>query len=276
VLDEHDQIECLVASVHEQPAATAASDTQRSVAANTAGQSEQLQLAVAGFAHDINNLLTVMSHYQSFVAEGRLSPQQTSDLKSAREATQSGVALASRLLLLSKGQRATGALVDANDIVSGAAKMLRPVLGEAIQLSIELSAAPLPVRAGIGEVEQVIINLAFNSRDAMLSGPLAIRTASAIVTEGDPLTSELAPGKYAVISVKDAGPGIDAGTLSRIFEPYFTTKALCGGTGLGLFMVKDVVTRLGGAVRIETAPGLGCEFFIYIPLFIRFTGYRSH
>jgi len=261
VLDEHEQLEWLVASANQQPATLLEPQAKPEAAA----QSTQVQLVVAGFAHDINNLLTVVGHYQSFVAAGSLSAQQASDLQHAIEATQSGVALAGRLLVLCKGQRTTSALVDANEIVAAAVSMLRPVLGDAIQLSAELSPMPLPVRAGVGEVEQVIINLAFNSRDAMRTGPLLIRAFSATVLDHAGITGGLAPGKYAVISVKDAGPGMDEPTLARIFEPFFTTKALRGGTGLGLFMVKDVVTRLGGAVRIETAPGRGCEFFIYLP-----------
>ncbi|MEI9940955.1 MAG: HAMP domain-containing sensor histidine kinase [Pseudomonadota bacterium] len=250
VLDELNQVQCLIASANELPALV---------------QPEPLHAAVAGFAHDINNLLTVIGNYHSFIANGPLSPQQSSDLKIAMDATHSGGALAERLLLLSKGQQSTIALVDANHVVASTTEMLRPVLGDAIQLSLELAGAPLLVRAGAGELEQIIVNLAFNSRDAMLSGPLGIRVSSTIVLHGQVPSNDLAPGEYAVISIKDAGPGIDAATLSRIFEPFFTTKALYGGTGLGLFMVKEVATRLGGAVRIETAVGQGCEFFVYLP-----------
>lgn len=262
VLDESNQLEYLVASANEQlPFATLESDAN----ADAVGPSNPLALAVAGFAHDINNLLMVMGNYQSFVAAGSLSPQQSSDLKIAASATRSGVALAAHLLLLSKGQKASSAIVDANEIVASTARMLRPILGDAIQLSAVLSDVPLLVRAGTGELEQILINLAFNARDAMHHGPLGMRAFSATVVDGEPLASELWPGRYAVISVKDAGPGIDDETLSRIFQPFFTTKAQYGGTGLGLFMVRDVVRRLGGAVRIETAPGRGCEFFVYLP-----------
>jgi signal transduction histidine kinase len=251
VLDEHNQVACLVASAHELASETL--DT------------EQLQVAVAGFAHDINNLLMVIGNYQSFVAGGPLSAQQSSDLKIAAAATHSGGALAARLMHLSKGQQTISPAVDVNEIVASATLMLGPLLGDGIQLSAELADLPLPVLAGADEIEQVIINLALNARDAMHSGPLAIRVRSALVLGGNPLESQLAPGQYAVISVKDAGPGIDPQTLARIFDPFFTTKALCGGTGLGLFMVKDVVARLGGAVRVETTVGQGSEFLVYLP-----------
>ncbi|MET0792611.1 MAG: response regulator, partial [Polyangiaceae bacterium] len=259
VLDQHQQVECIIASATERPA-TAPSPVDAALGSNS------LHAAVAGFAHDINNLLTVVATYQTFIAEGPLSAQQASDLKSAVEATQAGGALADRLLLLSKGQRGPSALVDVNDVVGSTAKLLRPILGDAITLSIELADVPLLVRAGTGELEQVIVNLAFNSRDAMLSGPLELHVSSTILAAGEALSRGLSPGNYALISVKDSGPGIDSATIARIFEPFFTTKARCGGTGLGLFMVKEVVTRLGGAVQVETAVGQGTEFCVYLPV----------
>jgi len=238
-----------------------ARDTQ----ADALAQSEALHVTVAGFAHDINNLLTVVDNYQSFVADGPLSTEQASDLKVAIEATRSGTALAARLLLLCKGQRATSTVVDVNEIAHSTARMLRPIFGDAVQLSIELADAPVSVRAAAGEIEQVIINLAINARDAMHFGSLTIHVSRRIVSE-EASSLGLSPGKFAVIAVKDTGPGISSETLAHIFDPFFTTKALSGGTGLGLYMVKEVVTRLGGAVRIETEVGRGCEFFIYLPL----------
>jgi two-component system, cell cycle sensor histidine kinase and response regulator CckA len=232
------------------------------------GQLEALTRVAAGFAHDLNNILTIAGTYQSFVADSQLSASQSADLKVARDAVERGAVLVERLLALSQNRAVSMVVTDLNDVVRGTEATLARFMGESIQLQVKLAAQPVPIRAGTGQLDQILLNLALNARDAMPDGgTLSIGVRSATVGGAHPLRGQLALGTYAVVSVKDTGTGIDQQTLPHVFEAFFTTKPLGEGTGLGLLIVRDIVSQLRGAVRIETSVGVGTEFEVYLPVF---------
>jgi two-component system, cell cycle sensor histidine kinase and response regulator CckA len=232
------------------------------------GQLEAVARVAAGFAHDLNNILTIAGTYQSFVAESSLSATQAADLKVARDAVERGAGLVDQLLALGQNRAATIVSVDLNDVARAGEETLRRVVGDQIELAVRLAPQAVTVRAAPGQLDQVLLNLALNARDAMpQGGRLTIAVRNAPIGKGHALLGELPGGTYAVLSVEDTGIGIDQTTLSRVFEPFFTTKPLGDGTGLGLLIVKDIVTQLRGTVRIETSVGQGSNFEVYLPLF---------
>jgi two-component system, cell cycle sensor histidine kinase and response regulator CckA len=231
------------------------------------GQLEALARVAAGFAHDINNVLTVAGTYQGFVADEPLSPGQATDLKVASEAVERGAAVVDQLLALGRNGPTPVTRVDLNDVARNIEEVMRRSLGDRVVLSIRAAPSPTLVIAAAGQLDQVLLALALNARDAMPGGgQLSIAVRNASVGAAHPLAGELAHGTYAVLSVKDTGSGIDQETLTRIFEPFFSTKPLGEGTGLGLFIVKDMIAQLRGALRVETCVGQGSEFQIYLPL----------
>ncbi|MDP2310154.1 MAG: ATP-binding protein [Pseudomonadota bacterium] len=204
-----------------------------------------------GVAHDFNNLLTAILGYGELLRD-RLGPTRSPKeldevIKSAHRAT----ALTRQLLAFSRQETFAPRVLDPNALVRGMEKLLRRVIGEDVVLELGLDPAVTNVKADGGQLEQVILNLAVNARDAMArNGTLVIRTR--------------ALGRERVeISVTDSGAGMSPEIKARIFEPFFTTKAT--GTGLGLSIVRDVVARIGGAIRVESAPGVGTTFAFDIP-----------
>jgi two-component system, cell cycle sensor histidine kinase and response regulator CckA len=232
------------------------------------GQLEALTRVAGGFAHDINNILTIASTYQGFIAESELTASQAADLKVARDALDRGARLVDRLVALSQNRPVAIVTVDLNEITRGIEETLRRLLGANITLSVKLAPQPIQVRAATGQLDQVLLNLVLNARDAMPNGgKLSIGVRNATVGSAHPLCGQVGPGTYAVLSVEDTGTGIDQATLPHIFDPFFTTKPLGEGTGLGLLIVKDIVSQLGGAIRLESRVGRGTEFEVYLPLF---------
>jgi CheY-like chemotaxis protein len=158
-------------------------------------------------------------------------------------------------------------LLNLNSVIAEHHKMIRRLIGEDVKVEFHPGPALL-VRADRGQLGQVIVNLAVNSRDAMPEGgSFEIRTCRVDFDDGDPrLTAAGKPGSYAALKVKDTGTGMDAETLARVFEPFFTTKELGKGTGLGLSVVYGIVSQMGGFLGVESEPGKGTEFTIYVPL----------
>ena len=224
------------------------------------------QLA-GGVAHDFNNLLLVMQSCAEFVlADLPEGDQKREDVGEILSATRRAGALTRQLLAFSRRQASQPKALDLNEIVANVEKMLRRLIGENVELATSLSPALGIVRADAGQMEQVIVNLTVNARDAMPEGgKLTIETANVELTDEDVVTYPgVAKGAYVVLSVSDTGTGMDAATQKRIFEPFFTTKEVGKGTGLGLSTVYGIVQQGGGHIRLDSELHRGTCFEIYL------------
>jgi nitrogen-specific signal transduction histidine kinase/ActR/RegA family two-component response regulator len=221
-----------------------------------------------GVAHDFNNLLMVIQNYGGFVsAELPIESASRSDLDEVLKAADRAADLTQQLLAFSRKQLLKPRRLDANRQVLNVARMLRRVIGEDIILETELEPALWPVYADPGQLEQVLMNLAVNARDAMPEGgTLRLRSANvAIDAERERERSDLVAGHYAALVVEDTGVGIEPGELPRIFEPFYTTKGPGHGTGLGLATVYGIVKQSGGHIHVDSAPGRGSRFTVLLP-----------
>jgi PAS domain S-box-containing protein len=226
------------------------------------------QLA-GGVAHDFNNVLTVITAYSQMVLEqcGADDPRRA-DLREIGKAAERGAALTRQLLAFSRKQIVQPRAIDLNGVITEAEKMLRRVLVEEVTLVTRLDAELGAVRADPGQVEQILMNLVLNARDAIGgTGRITIETAAATLT-ADHAERHLGavPGAYALLVVSDTGTGMDRATQARLFEPFFTTKERGKGTGLGLSTVYGIVKQSGGDIWVYSEPGQGTTFKIYLPL----------
>ncbi len=225
------------------------------------------QLA-GGIAHDFNNLLTTVLGY-SDMALSQLSAHDPirEDILEIRKAGERASNLTRQLLAFSRKQVFEPRVLDLNALIAESSRMLARLIGEHIRFVTELDPELASVRADPGQVEQVIVNLVVNARDAMPEGgALTMRTGNANVTAATARDHfGVAPGRYVVIAVADTGVGIDPETQKRIFEPFFTTKDKPHGTGLGLATVYGIVSQSGGHIFVASEPGRGSTFAIYLP-----------
>jgi PAS domain S-box-containing protein len=226
------------------------------------------QLA-GGVAHDFNNLLSAILSYSEMVLDD-LPPDHVSrdDVEQIRQAGSRAAELTHQLLAFSRRQLLQPRIIDLNTVVAGVDRMLRRVIGEDIELRTVLSPRLGHTRADAGQLEQVLMNLAVNARDAMPTGGiLTITTANAEVG-GRAATRwpQLQPGGYVTLAVRDTGVGMSHDVQERIFEPFFTTKGPGHGTGLGLSTVYGIVAQSGGQVFVTSEPGAGSTFTIYLPV----------
>ncbi len=218
----------------------------------------------SGIAHDFNNLLTVIKGYCD-VAGDRAAG--AAEIEGIKDAVKRACALTSQLLAFGRKQAAEPKILTLNDLVGNMEKILRRVIGEDVELVTALQRDSGKIRANPVQVEQIIMNLAVNARDAMpKGGRLTIETAG-YVKGGDAGNEdpELEPGSYVRLSVSDTGHGMDAETRTRIFEPFFTTKEKGKGTGLGLSTVYGIVGQCCGTIACRSEPGKGTTFSIYFP-----------
>lgn len=225
------------------------------------------QLA-GGVAHDFNNLLTVISAHSAFLMEslGSDDPQRE-DAEAIHNAGIRAAGLTRQLLAFSRKQILKPQVMDLNACIEDTRKMLDRLLGEDIEIIIDLGDHLQHVVADPGQIDQVIVNLAVNARDAMqLGGSLTITTRMVVVgTDVRDTRGILLPGNYVKLAVQDTGHGMDAAVQSRLFEPFFTTKELGKGTGLGLATVYGIVKQSGGYITVDSAPGAGTTFHIHLP-----------
>lgn len=231
------------------------------------GKMEAIGQLAGGVAHDFNNLLTVIRGYSDLLRkQPELSPASIEQVDEILEAARRASELTRQLLAFGRGQVLQLRNVNLNTVLGGMERLLRRLLGEDMDLVIARDEDLGLVKADPGQMEQVIMNLAVNARDAMpAGGRLTIRTANADLGEGEAAEHGVAAGPYVMLSVSDTGAGMDKETVARVFEPFFTTKEPGEGTGLGLAMVYGIVKQSGGDVRVLTAPGRGTTFKIYLP-----------
>lgn len=225
------------------------------------------QLA-GGVAHDFNNLLTIIQGYGSLLmAQSTEDQSQEEASRQIVQAAERAAGLTRQLLAFSRRQVIQSRELDLNENVAQLTDMLRRIVGEDVELFIEMDEHELVTRADPGMIDQLLMNLVVNARDAMpVGGKLTIATsAQTFERESKDRPRDLAPGNYVGLAVKDTGIGIPAACLERIFEPFYTTKEPGQGTGLGLATVFGIVKQHGGAVLVDSEPGTGTEFRILLP-----------
>jgi PAS domain S-box-containing protein len=229
---------------------------------------EAIGTLAGGIAHDFNNLLSIILTYADLTAD-ELAPgdPKRADLGEIRKAGEQAAALIRHLLSFSRQQVLKPRILDLNEIVTGMDRMLRRLLGEGIELSLLTAHSVGRVHADPGQVEQVIMNLVVNARDAMpVGGKLSIETANAdLDAEYAALHLGVAPGPYVMVATTDTGSGMDKATLARVFDPFFTTKEAGHGTGLGLSTAYGFVKQSGGHIWVYSEPGQGTTFKVYLP-----------
>jgi two-component system, cell cycle sensor histidine kinase and response regulator CckA len=216
-------------------------------------------------AHDFNNTLSVILGYTELLLEEDRWPEVAGQqLQDIHAATEKAMRLTQQLLAFSRHQVLAPKVLNLNDVVTDTERFLRPLIGENIDLRTDLAADLAPVRVDQGQLEQVLMNLVVNARDAMpRGGTLTISTQN--IQLGERMVGELPAGVYVRLAVRDTGVGMDTETQARIFEPFFTTKAVGQGTGLGLSTAFGVVKQSGGHIDVISAPGDGSIFNIYLP-----------
>jgi PAS domain S-box-containing protein len=217
-----------------------------------------------GVAHDFNNLLTaIMGHSSLLLGQLSDTSPMREDVAEIHRASERAALLTRQLLTFSRQQPLEPRVLDLGRVVRRMHNMLGRTLGETIQIEPRVAKEPLYVKADLSQLEQLILNLSINARDAMpQGGTLTLEARGETLSERRPAL-DLLPGDYIVLSVIDTGIGMDAVTRSRIFEPFFTTKERGRGTGLGLATVYGIVHQSGGAIEVETEPGRGTRFSVY-------------
>lgn len=230
---------------------------------------EVLGQLAAGVAHDFNNLLTVMRGYSDLaLLQADLSASTRAKIEEIKKASDRATVLTGQLLAFGRKKQVERKVVDLNDVIRGMESLVHRLLGEGITEHIELGNGQWFVKIDPGGIEQVVINLVVNARDAMpTGGRLDIRTtAFDRGTAAEPLPAHLHVGPAVMLTVSDTGIGMDKATQTRIFEPFFTTKAVGRGTGLGLATVYRIVTENGGVIQVDSEPEVGTTFTVVLPL----------
>ncbi|HEY4177255.1 MAG TPA: ATP-binding protein [Kofleriaceae bacterium] len=224
------------------------------------------QLA-GGIAHNFNNILTTITGYSELLLDGLgKSSTHRKHATRIRHASERASGLTSQLLAYARKRVLIPEVLDVNVVVASIGRMLQPLLEAPITLRVELEPNVGGTRVDRSGLEQVIMNLAINARDAMTDGgTITLRTETAVVDETFAAEAELAPGRYVTIVAEDTGAGMDAPTLARIFEPFFTTKMIGKGTGLGLSMAYGIVKQSGGHIAAQSTRGRGTVFRVFLP-----------
>jgi signal transduction histidine kinase len=223
---------------------------------------EAIGRLAGGVAHDFSNILAVITGYSELMLK-RMDPTDPlrTGAESIRKAAVWGLNLTQHLVTTSKAAAPVASVLDVNAAVTGVVRTLAPLLGEHIEVALELAPRPGRVKANMGQLEQTLMNLLLNARDAMPSGGrVTVHTANVDLAQ-----SPTGPLRAVMVRITDTGCGMDAATLSRAFEPYFTTKPPGRGTGLGLATVFAFVSQSGGHVEASSEVGRGSTFTLYLP-----------
>jgi PAS domain S-box-containing protein len=231
---------------------------------------ESVGRLAGGIAHEANNQMTVVLGAAGFLLRRARDDEDREDLEHIRRAAERTAAITQQLLAFSRRQVLQPQLVSLNAIVTTIEPILRRALGESCRVAVRLAPDLGPVTADPGQLDQVLLNLTFNARDAMPEGGvLTIETANVVLDDASAGTrpeDAIPPGPYARLTVSDTGQGMDQATLRHLFEPFFTTKAVGQGTGLGLSTVYGIVKQSGGLVDVHSELGRGTTFEIFLPL----------
>jgi len=219
-----------------------------------------------GIAHDFNNLLTAIRGYSELLLTSLAGSPLRADVEEIFNAAERAATLTGQLLAFSRRQILSPEIIVLNQRVMDMSRMLNRLIGEHIAIDLHLATDLWSVRADAAQLEQVLVNLALNARDAMPDGGrLAVETANREINAAQARALEISPGSFVEMVVRDTGVGIPADVQGRIFEPFFTTKPKGAGTGLGLSMVYGFVRQSGGAVSVQSAPGRGSAFSLLLP-----------
>jgi PAS domain S-box-containing protein len=232
---------------------------------------ETLGRLAGGIAHDFNNHLTAVLGYTEMML-GQIGDDKpiSSDLHEVQRAGQRAAGLVRRLLAFSRRQVVQPRQVDLNEVIKGMRPMLERLIGEHIQMTFDLAPALSAINGDTGQLEQVLMNLALNARDAMpQGGSLRFETWDVVLAEGDAHASTMPRGPYAALAVSDTGYGMDSQTKDHLFEPFFTTKPIGEGTGLGLPTVYGIVKQFDGFIFVDSEVGRGSTFTLYWPAVAR-------
>ncbi|WP_263262425.1 PAS domain-containing sensor histidine kinase [Pseudomonas sp. RIT-PI-S] len=257
---------------HTLEARVAAAISEREAAEAALRQAQKMEAVgqlTGGIAHDFNNLLAGISGslemMQMRLAQGR-GAEIDRYLSVAQGAVQRAAALTHRLLAFSRQQTLAPVPTDVNGLIRGMEELIRRSVGPAVGISVDLAAELWPALVDPAQVENALLNLCINARDAMPGGgSIVIQTYNTHLAAGADLAPELAPGEYLTICVSDTGVGMGAHVLARACEPFFTTKPAGAGTGLGLSMVYGFARQSGGQIRIHSEPGVGTQVYLHLP-----------
>ncbi|WP_285556754.1 PAS domain-containing hybrid sensor histidine kinase/response regulator [Actinoplanes regularis] len=233
---------------------------------------ESLGKLAGGVAHDFNNMLAIIGNYATFITE-QTPPDSTihADATQITTSAQRAAALADQLMIFARTEPATIEVFDLNTTLADVRRLLQRTLGEDIHLAVTPSDVELPIRADPARIQQVLLNMAFNARDAMPAGGTLIIEATPIDLDPQSTSPSLGldPGRYARLLVSDTGTGIPPEVVERVFEPFFSTKPKGQGTGLGLATAYGTVTQLGGQIKIYSEVDVGTTMRVYLPLVAR-------
>jgi PAS domain S-box-containing protein len=228
---------------------------------------EALGQLTGGIAHDFNNLLTIITGNHELLEFEITDDYQRDLLKRADDAAMMGARLTDRLLTFARRRSLDAVIVNVNELLLGMMDLLRRTLGEVVTLSSSLAPGLWPVRSDVSELENAVLNLAINARDAMPGGGRLMLETRNVLVEDDEHAKQigLTPGGYVRLSVSDTGHGMSPDTLARVFEPFFTTKSSGKGTGLGLSVIYGFAKQSGGEVTIYSEVGCGTTVNLYLP-----------
>ncbi|RAK36855.1 PAS domain S-box-containing protein [Actinoplanes lutulentus] len=271
IRDSAGEISGAAVVIRDITAAKEAAEKQRAIEERThqAQRMESLGKLAGGVAHDFNNILAIIVNYTDFAVEEAAGNEALSDdLKHVRNAADRAINLTRQLLTFTRGDTIQPQDVDLNEALAEVQAMLGRTIGAHINLITVPSADPVTVFADPGQVQQILLNLAINARDAMPDGGTLVLEANAAALDGGELDMQppLPAGTYARLLVSDTGEGMPPEVAERIFEPFYTTKPTGKGTGLGLATVYGIVTEACGSLNVYSEPGVGTTFRIYLPL----------
>jgi two-component system cell cycle sensor histidine kinase/response regulator CckA len=229
---------------------------------------EAVGLFAGGIAHDFNNLLTAIAGYSVEALEGATSERQRGQLREIQRTADRGGALIRQLLAFTRPGSREPSVFDLNDVVEGLGQLLQRLLGGCVEVRTTCDPSISGIKAARAQIEQVIVNLAVNARDAMPhGGVLELRTSEVELNDrGSGFVLAPPPGRYVRLVVQDNGIGVDERVRGRIFEPFVTTKDRDGGTGLGLAIVRGILEQSGGGIALESKHGEGTSFELFFPV----------